>query len=160
MGIGETFGEAFAKAQLSAGQALPDKGSIFVSVNDRQRATGVEVAKAFAALGFAIFATRGTAQALRASGLECSVVFKVNEGRPNLVDLIKDHKVDLIINTPAGAHAFRDEKAIRRAAMHHQISCITTLSAGRAAAEGIAARRNQAVRVESLQHLHGRERVV
>ena len=160
MGIGETFGEAFAKAQLSAGQALPDQGSIFVSVNERQRAAGVEVAKAFASLGFAIFATRGTAQVLRASGLECSVVFKVNEGRPNLVDLIKDHKVDLIINTPAGAHAFRDEKAIRRAAMHHQISCITTLSAGRAAAEGIAARRNQAVRVESLQHLHGRERVV
>ena len=159
MGIGETFGEAFAKAQLSAGQSLPDSGAAFISVNDRQRAEGVEIARKFATLGFSIYATRGTAQSLRAVGIECRTVFKVNEGRPNLVDLIKDKQVDIIINTPAGAHAFHDEKAIRRAAAHHRIPCITTLSAARAAADGIAARRSQPATVRSLQELHAKETV-
>jgi carbamoyl-phosphate synthase large subunit len=159
MGIGEKFGEAFAKAQLSAGQMLPDSGAAFVSVNDRHRAEGVEIARKFATLGFSICATRGTAQSLRAVGIECRTVFKVNEGRPNLVDLIKDKQVDIIINTPAGAHAFHDEKAIRRAAAHHRIPCITTLSAARAAADGIAARRSQPTTVRSLQELHAKETV-
>ncbi len=159
MGIGETFGEAFAKAQLSAGQALPDQGSVFVSVNERQRAEGVEVAKKFADLGFSIYTTRGTAFSLRAAGLKCRVVLKVYEGRPNLVDHIKDRQVDLVINTPAGAHSFRDEKAIRRAAVQYHIPCITTLSAARAAADGIAARRAHPARVQSLQQLHANEHV-
>ncbi len=159
MGIGDTFGEAFAKAQLSAGQSLPDSGAAFVSVSDRQRAEGVDIARKFAALGFSIYATRGTAQSLRAAGIECRTVFKVNEGRPNLVDLIKGKQVDIIINTPAGAHAFHDEKAIRRAAGQHRISCITTLSAARAAADGIAARRAQPATVRSLQELHAKEAV-
>ena len=159
MGIGETFGEAFAKAQLSAGHALPDQGSVFISVNERQRAEGVEVAKQFAELGFSIYATRGTAFSLRAAGLQSRVVLKVYEGRPNLVDLIKDRRIDLIINTPAGAHSFRDEKAIRRAAVQYHISCITTLSAARAAADGIAARRAHPARVQSLQQFHANEHV-
>ena len=159
MGIGETFGEAFAKAQLSAGQALPDQGSVFISVNERQRAEGVDVAKQFAELRFSIYATRGTAFSLRAAGLECRVVLKVYEGRPNLVDLIKDRHVDLVINTPAGAHSFHDEKAIRRAAVQHHIPCITTLSAARAAAEGIAARRAHPARVQSLQQFHASEHI-
>ncbi len=154
MGIGSTFGEAFAKAQLSAGQALPDEGSVFISVNSRQIAEGVEVARKFAGLGFAIFATRGTASSLRAAGLNCKIVFKVNEGRPNLVDLITDHKIDLIINTPAGSHAFEDEKKIRGAGIQYGVPGVTTLSAGRAAANGIAARRKQAAQVRSLQDLH------
>jgi carbamoyl-phosphate synthase large subunit len=154
MGIGETFGEAFAKAQLSAGHALPDGGAVFVSVNERQRAEGVAVARKFAELGFALYGTRGTANALRAIGLECRTVFKVNEGRPNVVDLIKGREVALVINTPAGSHAFDDEKVIRRAAVHYRVSCITTLSAARAAADGIAARRAHPVRVNSLQELH------
>ncbi len=159
MGIGETFGEAFSKAQLSAGQALPDSGSIFFSISARQWQGAPEVARKFADLGFSLFSTRGTAQRLRNAGLDCKTVLKVNEGRPNLVDLIKGKQVDLIINTPAGAHAFHDEKAIRRAAVQQGIPCITTLSAARAAADGIAAKREGAVRVRSLQELHAGEPV-
>ena len=154
MGIGDTFGEAFAKAQLSAGQALPQSGSVFVSVNRRNRPEGIEVAKKFAALGMPLYATRGTASALRAEGLDCKVVFKVNEGRPNIVDLIKGRKVGLVINTPAGAHSFQDEKVIRRAAVQQNVPCITTLSGAKAAADGIAARRAQTPQVRSLQELH------
>ena len=159
MGIGDTFGEAFAKAQLSAGQALPETGSVFVSVNRRNRPEGIEVAKKFAALGLPLYATRGTASALRAEGLDCKVVFKVNEGRPNIVDLIKGRQLDLIINTPAGADSFQDEKVIRRAAVQQNVPCITTLSGARAAAEGIAARRTQPLQVRSLQELHASEKV-
>ncbi len=159
MGIGETFGEAFAKAQLSAGSALPDKGAVFISVTEPERAEGLAVARKFAALGFKIYATRGTAFAMRASGIECTVGLKVNEGRPNIVDLIKDRHLNLIVNSPAGARSFQDEKTIRREAMHHQIPCMTTLSAARAAAEGIAARREHPARVESLQQLHARKTV-
>jgi carbamoyl-phosphate synthase large subunit len=160
MGIGDTFGEAFSKAQLSAGQELPDSGSIFISISSRQWQGAPEVARKFADLGFSLFSTRGTAQRLRSAGLDCKTVLKVNEGRPNLVDLIKGKQVDLIINTPAGAHAFHDEKAIRRAAVLQGIPCITTLSAARAAADGIAARREGAVQVRSLQELHAGEAVV
>ena len=160
MGIGDTFGEAFAKAQLSAGQALPETGSIFVSVNRRNRPEGIKVAKKFAGLGLPLYATRGTASALRAAGLDCKVVFKVNEGRPNIVDLIKGRQVGLIINTPAGADSFQDEKVIRRAAVQQNVPCITTLSGARAAAEGIAARRTQPLQVRSLQELHASEKVL
>ncbi len=160
MGIGETFGEAFAKAQLSAGTALPDKGAVFISVTEWQRSEGLDVARKFADLGFKIYATRGTAYALRAAGIECTVGLKVNEGRPNIVDLTKDGRLDLIVNSPAGAQAFQDEKTIRRAAMQYRIPCLTTLSAARAAAEGIAARREHPARVESLQMLHARETAV
>jgi carbamoyl-phosphate synthase large subunit len=154
MGIGEIFGEAFAKAQLSAGQALPDRGAVFFSVNDRQKQEAIEVARKFADLGFSLFATRGTAHALKSAGMECRTVLKVNEGRPNVVDLIKAGELSLIINTPAGAHSFFDEKSIRRAAVTHRIPCITTLSGAKAAASGIAARRDNPVRVWSLQQLH------
>ena len=154
MGIGSTFGEAFAKAQLSAGQALPDAGAVFVSVNSRWIEQGIEVARKFAELGFELFATRGTASSLRAAGLRCKTVFKVNEGRPNAIDLLADRKIDLIVNTPAGPHAFEDEKKIRSAAIQHGVPGMTTLSAARAAANGIAARREQAARVRSLQDLH------
>ncbi|MBI3695598.1 MAG: carbamoyl-phosphate synthase large subunit [Acidobacteria bacterium] len=154
MGVGEIFGEAFAKAQLSAGQALPEQGSVFLSVNDRQKQDAVEVARKFADLGFSLVATRGTAFALKAAGIDCRTVLKVNEGRPNAVDLIKAGELSLIINTPAGAHSFFDEKSIRRAAVTHRIPCITTLSGAKAAAHGIAARRKNPVRVWSLQQLH------
>src|SRR5262249_34061226 len=87
MGVGEFFGEAFAKAQLSAGQALPERGSIFLSVDDRQKPDAVGVARKFADLGFQLVATRGTAHSLRAAGIECRTLLKVNEGRPNVVDL-------------------------------------------------------------------------
>jgi carbamoyl-phosphate synthase large subunit len=154
MGVGETFGEAFFKAQLSAGNPLPDGGAVFMSIGAKHKDEAVEIAKKFDAMGFKLFGTRGTATRLRAAGLDCKVVFKVNEGRPNVVDLIKDGKVSLIINTPAGASAFEDERAIRRAAAAQQVPCISMLTAGRAAADGIAAKREQAVQVRSLQELH------
>jgi carbamoyl-phosphate synthase large subunit len=154
MGVGETFGEAFAKAQLSANNPLPESGAVFISINSRQKQEVAPLARKYAELGFDIYATRGTASVIHAAGMECKTVFKVNEGRPNVVDLVKDRIVDLIINTPSGAHAFEDERAIRRAAVQYQIPCITTLSAARAAADGIQARRAGAVSVLSLQELH------
>ena len=156
MGVGESFGEAFAKAQISAGQALPEKGAVFISVNRRNRQGGLTAARKFADLGFVIHATRGTASALRAADIECKVAFKVNEGRPNVVDLIKGGQVDLILNTPAGSHSFDDEKVIRRAAMTKNIPCITTISGAKAAADGIASRRTNIAQVYSLQQLHAK----
>ncbi len=99
-------------------------------------------------------ATRGTAAALEAAGIEAEEVFKVNEGRPNIVDLIKTAKIDLIINTPLGRESFYDEKSIRRAAIRYNIPCITTLAAAHAAARGIEALLNQGIEVAALQDLH------
>src|SRR5579885_2187590 len=155
MGVGENFGEAFAKAQLSAGTPLPDKGRVFLSVNDRDKPIAVVLARRFAELGFEIAATRGTAAAIRNAGVGVKTVFKVNEGRPNAVDLLKAGSLNLAIYTAtSGAHAFADEKAIRRNAVTHRIPCITTMSGARAAAEAIASRRRAPVRVWSLQEIH------
>ncbi|HUA82960.1 MAG TPA: carbamoyl-phosphate synthase large subunit [Bryobacteraceae bacterium] len=160
MGVGENFGEAFAKAQLSAGTPLPDKGRVFISVNDRDKALAAVLAKRFHELGFEITATRGTASMIRAAGLPVKTVFKVNEGRPNSVDLMKSRSVDLVIYTAtSGAHAFSDEKAIRRTALMHRVPCITTMSGARAAVEAIASRRRDPIRVWSLQEIHGTARV-
>ena len=154
MGIGATFGEAFAKAQLSAGQVLPDEGSVFISVNSRQIAEGIEMARKFAEFGFRIYATRGTAHSFRAAGLRCRTIMKVNEGRPNALDLIVNRKIDLIINTPAGPYAFEDEKKIRSAAIQHGIASMTTLNAAKAAVSAIAARTARGARVRALQDLY------
>ncbi len=155
MGVGENFGEAFGKAQLSAGTPLPDRGSIFISVNEGDKAIAVEVARRFADLGFQITATRGTASAIQQSGVRCKTVFKVNEGRPNAVDLMKAGSVQLVIYTPtSGATSFSDERAIRRTAVSWRVPIITTMSGARAAAEAVAARRQHPVRVWSLQELH------
>jgi len=154
MGIGQSFGEAFAKAQLSAGTPLPDSGTIFISVNDRFKAEAVEVARKFAELGFSLVATRGTASAIRSAGMQCKTVFKVNEGRPNAVDLLKGGSLQLVIYTATGALSFSDEKAIRRSAVLYRIPCITTLSGARAAAEAVASRRRDPMRVWSLQEIH------
>jgi carbamoyl-phosphate synthase large subunit len=156
MGVGENFGEAFAKAQLSAGTPLPEQGTVFVSVNDRDKAAAVEVARTLADFGFKLAATRGTAAALRAVGLQTKTVLKVNEGRPNAVDLLKAGSIQLVIYTATGAHSFSDEQAIRRATVTHRIPCITTLSGARAAAEGVASRRRDPIRVWSLQEIHAR----
>jgi carbamoyl-phosphate synthase large subunit len=154
MGVGEDFGEAFAKAQLSAGTPLPEKGCVFVSVNDRDKPAAVEVARSFAQFGFQLTATRGTAAVLKAAGLACKTVLKVNEGRPNSVDLMKAGAIQLVIYTPTGAYSFQDEKVIRRTAVFYRIPCITTLSGARAAAGALASRRRAPLRVWSLQELH------
>ncbi len=154
MGVGTNFGEAFAKAQLSAGTPLPDKGMVFLSVNDRHKTNAVELAQRFAWLGFQLAATRGTAAALAAAGLKCRKVFKVNEGRPNAVDLMKAGQLQLAIYTSAGASSFSDERIIRRTAIAYRVPCITTMSAAGAAVEAIASRRQDPVRVWSLQEIH------
>jgi carbamoyl-phosphate synthase large subunit len=154
MGVAETFGEAFAKAQIAAGLTLPVSGNAFVSVNERDKPNVAEVAKKLVELGFRLVATHGTADVLSAAGLLVERVYKVKEGRPNVVDLIKGDKIQLIINTPRGAEPWFDEKAIRRAAVQHHIPTITTLAAARAAAEGIAALQRGELNVRSLQSLH------
>jgi carbamoyl-phosphate synthase large subunit len=154
MGISKSFGQAFAKAQLAAGQRLPQKGAIFLSVNDRDKRNVGALGKDLQALGFRLLATRGTAAALAVAGVESEPVFKVNEGRPNIVDQIKTRKIDLIINTPLGRESFYDEKSIRRAAIRHNVPCITTMSAAHAAALGIRALLDQNIEVAALQDLH------
>jgi len=154
MGVGANFGEAFLKAQIAAGSPLPAEGTVFLSVNDHHKAEAVDVARRFAEMGFRLVATRGTAAALRAAGLTCKTVFKVNEGRPNAVDLLKAGGIQLAVYTTTGAPAFHDEKAIRRAAVVYRVPCITTLSGARAAADAAAARRRDPIRVWSLQGIH------
>jgi carbamoyl-phosphate synthase large subunit len=158
MGISSTFGVAFAKAQLAAGQRLPQEGTVFISVNDHDKRHVTGLVQDLLAAGLRVVATRGTAAALSAAGIEVESVFKVNEGRPNIVDLIKTARVNLVINTPLGRESFYDEKSIRRAAIRYNIPCITTLSAATAAAKGIRAMAmaGQAVDVAALQDLHRR----
>src|SRR5438876_5758162 len=154
MGVADNFGEAFYKAQLSAGQKLPTQGTVFISVNDQDKPHVAEVAKRFFELGFKLVATHGTADLIEASGLPVDRVYKVKEGRPNPVDLIKADRLQLIVNTPHGPDPYFDEKAIRRAAVTARIPTITTLSAARAAADGIAALQRGEVNVRALQQLH------
>ena len=154
MGVADTFGEAFAKAQLSAGQKLPVKGTVFLSVNDHDKPAVAALALQFVELGFKLVATHGTADVLEKAGFVVERVFKVKEGRPNVVDLIKGDRIQLIINTPRGQDTFFDEKAIRRAAVTQRIPTITTLGAARAAADGIVALQQQEISVNALQNLH------
>jgi carbamoyl-phosphate synthase large subunit len=154
MGVGKNFGEAFAKAQLSAGTPMPEKGTVFISVNDRYKSEVIPIGKRFAELGFDLVGTRGTAALLQSAGLKCRVVFKVNEGRPNAVDLLKAGSIQLVVYTTTGALSFEDEKQIRRAAVTYRVPCITTMSGARAAAEAIASRLRDPIRVWSLQEIH------
>ena len=154
MGVGESFGEAFAKAQLAAGTPLPDRGALFISVNDRDKPAAVPVAARFREFGFELYATRGTAAVLKAAGLSCKTVFKVNEGRPNAVDWLKAGKLNLVIYTTTGWHSFPDEQTIRRNALLYRTVCITTMSGARAAVEAVASRRRDPVRTWNLQELH------
>jgi carbamoyl-phosphate synthase large subunit len=154
MGVAASFGEAFAKAQLSAGQVLPASGTVFFSVNDHDKPAVVELARRYIYLGFRIVATEGTANVLEKAGLSIERVFKVKEGRPNVVDLIKGDRIQLIINTPRGQDTFFDEKAIRRAAVLARIPTITTIAAAQAAVEGIAAMQRHQTTVYALQQLH------
>jgi carbamoyl-phosphate synthase large subunit len=159
MGVGDNFGEAFAKAQLSAGTPLPEKGTIFISVNDKYKPEVVPIARRFAELGFDLVATRGTASMLHSAGLKCRTVFKVNEGRPNAVDLLKAGAIQLIVYTTTGAISFEDEKSIRRSAVTWRVPCITTMSGARAAVEAVASRLRDPIRVWSLQEIHQKEEV-
>jgi carbamoyl-phosphate synthase large subunit len=154
MGVADNFGEAFAKAQIAAGQVLPLQGTVFLSVNDHDKEGAVSLARQFVEMGFHVVATHGTALVLEMAGLQPERVYKVKEGRPNVVDLIKGDRIQLIVNTPRGQDTFFDEKAIRRAAVLARIPTITTLAAARAAAEGISALQEGTLSVVALQTLH------
>jgi carbamoyl-phosphate synthase large subunit len=154
MGVADNFGEAFAKAQIAAGQYLPLKGTVFFSVNDRDKAQLIAVARQYIELGFHIVATEGTADILAKNGMLVDRVYKVKEGRPNVVDYIKGDRIQLIVNTPQGQDTFFDEKAIRRAAVTQRIPTITTMAAAKAAAEGIEALQKNTITVNALQSLH------
>jgi carbamoyl-phosphate synthase large subunit len=158
MGVADNFGEAFAKAQTAAGQKLPTQGTVFISVTDHDKPNVTAVARKFVDMGFKLVATAGTADVLENAGMSVERVYKVKEGRPNVVDLIKGERIQLIVNTPTGLEPWFDEKAIRRAAVTARIPTITTLSAARAAAEGIAALQRGEIKVQALQYLHA-ERV-
>ena len=154
MGSGLTFGEAFAKAQLAAGQVLPIRGTVFISVNDHDKDQVVPLARRFADLGFSIAATLGTALCLERAGLQVEKVYRVKEGRLNVVDLIKTNRVQLVVNTPEGQNSHFDEKAIRRAVVLYRVPTVTTIAASWAVAEGIAALLSNQVNVCSLQQWH------
>ena len=155
MGIGENLGLAFAKAQMAAQPALPTKGNIFISVADRQKTKIAELAQGFVDLGFTLFATSGTGAALKAAGIPVQKLFKLNEGRPNALDMIKNGELAMIINTPSGKVAREDEVKIRSTATANRIPIITTLRAANASLAGIRALRAHGLSVKSLQEYHG-----
>ncbi|MFQ5700640.1 MAG: carbamoyl-phosphate synthase large subunit [Acidobacteriota bacterium] len=154
MGIAGSFGHAFAKAQAGSGVPLPIRGNVFISVNDNDKPNVVDIARRLHELGFNLMATGGTAEHLKTRQIPAEFVFKVNEGRPNIVDHIKNGTIALVINTPLGRESYFDETAIRISATQHGVPCITTLSAGAAAVEGIQALKGQALTVRSLQEYH------
>ncbi len=155
MGVGSTFGEAYGKAMEGAGLDLPLNGKAFISVNNTDKGQAVILARRLRKLGFDLVATHGTATRLREVGLECESVFKVNEGRPNIADLIRQGDIALIINTPLGKASFYDEKAIRKAALQFNVPCVTTITGAEALIEAISTKRSQAsVIVRSLQEIH------
>ena len=154
MGVGDTFGEAYDKAQLGANSAIPSSGRVFISLRDCDKADGVVVAKSFTALGFELVATRGTAAVISQAGLKVDVVNKVAEGRPHIVDMIKNDGVTLVLNTTEGKQAIKDSASIRRSAENHSVYYTTTLSGGEAICLALEARKKQGQQVRRLQDLH------
>jgi carbamoyl-phosphate synthase large subunit len=151
MGIDSSFPMAFAKSQLAANSALPKSGKVFVSVADRDKADIVAVARALTQMGYQVLSTRGTAGALRSAGIAVQEVPKLQEGRPNLIDLMKNDEIALVINTPSGKGARTDEGKIRAAAVANGVTCITTLAAAQAAVEACRALREHELTVVPLQ---------
>jgi carbamoyl-phosphate synthase large subunit len=151
MGSGATFGEAFAKAQIACGNHLPTGGNAFLSVNDRDKETLLPIARDLAAMGFQLLATGGTAAYLQRQGLQVTSIYKVNEGRPNAVDYIKNGQIALVVNTPLGKASYFDEGAIRRAAVLYRVPALTTLSGAAAAVQAIQALREGNWTLQSLQ---------
>ncbi len=152
MGIDSDFARAFAKSQLSAGSTIPLKGTVFVSVKESDKPAIVPAIKQLLELGFSVVATRGTAQYLQGAGLEVDVVNKVREGRPHIVDMLKDHKIALVINTTEGSQSISDSFSIRRTALLNKIPYYTTIAGARAFAQAIAAiKGGQGLDVKSIQ---------
>ncbi len=151
MGISDSFGSAFAKAQLAAGNGLPLEGAMLITVNDSDKANVTPIARRFHEMGFKLHATGGTAKYLRARGIPVSTVFKVHEGRPNCLDLVLNGEVQLLVNTPLGKHAQWDDYTLRQAAIRNRVAYTTTLSAASAASDAILSLRSRTSAVRSLQ---------
>ncbi|WP_029894247.1 carbamoyl-phosphate synthase large subunit [Desulfohalovibrio reitneri] len=155
MGMDDNFGLAYLKAQHAAGQKLPTSGTVFISVNDTDKEAVLEPARVFAELGFGITASRGTAAHLRKHGLECEEVLKVYEGRPHIVDAIKNRQIDLVINTVSGKKTIHDSKSLRQAALLYGIPYATTIAGARAMAHAVRARSHAGLGVQCLQEYYG-----
>ncbi|HYJ92631.1 MAG TPA: carbamoyl-phosphate synthase large subunit, partial [Pyrinomonadaceae bacterium] len=155
MGVGASFGEAYGKAMEGAGLKLPLTGKAFISVTDADKGQAAILARRLKNLDFELIATYGTANRLREVGLQCEDVFKVNEGRPNIADLIRQGEISLIINTPLGRISYYDEQAIRKAALQFNVPCVTTITGAEALVEAIAAKKSErSVKVRNLQEIH------
>jgi carbamoyl-phosphate synthase large subunit len=154
MGVSDDFGMAFAKAQLAAGFRVPSEGTVFISVNDFDKKGVLPHARALHELGFHILATRGTAEFLERHGVPAEMVYKVNEGRPNVVDHIKNKRIAIVFNTPLGRESFYDDGAIRKSATQHGVLCVTTLTGTAATVQAIRALRERPLDVISLQEIH------
>jgi carbamoyl-phosphate synthase large subunit len=154
MGISPAFGQAFAKAQMACGMRLPTEGKVFISVNDYDKDAVIPIGRGLAEMGFRLTASAGTAHRLAEAGLAVEMIYKVNEGRPNIVDRILNGDIQLILNTPLGRESHFDEESIRRTATSRGVPCITTLSGGAAAVEGIRALRQGGLGVAPLQDYH------
>jgi carbamoyl-phosphate synthase large subunit len=158
MGISTDFGIAFAKSQQAAGFRIPTSGNVFVSVNDFDKAGVLPHAKALHEMGLQILATKGTADYLCANGVPAEIVYKVNEGRPNVVDRIKNGDIRIVLNTPLGGESFYDDSAIRKSATMHNVLVVTTLTATAATVQAIRALRERAADYVSLQEIHAHAR--
>ncbi|KAM3105671.1 ATP-binding protein, partial [Phormidesmis sp. 146-33] len=151
MGIDTDFGKAYAKAELAASQRLPLQGTVFVSMNDREKTLVVPVVKDLMSLGFKVVATEGTRKVLKENGLEVELVLKLHEGRPHVLDSIKNEQIQLIINTPSGEEAYTDDRLIRRTALTYKIPIITTIAGAKATASAIRSLQSQPLTVSALQ---------
>jgi carbamoyl-phosphate synthase large subunit len=154
MGIADSFGAAYAKAQMAADNTLPMTGAILITVNDPDKPTVTPIARRFHAMGFRILATPGTAAYLRARGIPADTVLKLHEGRPNAIDFIVNGDVHLLINTPLGKHSQQDDYTMRQAAVAHRVPYTTTMSAANAACDAILALRFRSLTVSALQDWH------
>ncbi|MDP6168782.1 MAG: carbamoyl-phosphate synthase large subunit [Candidatus Marinimicrobia bacterium] len=153
MGMSKTLGESFRKASISAGTLIPSEGTVFISVNNADKLDVIPIARDLSEMGFALVATSGTAKELERNGLTVSTIFKVGEGRPNIVDGIKNGEINLVINTPMGARARYDEEAIGRSCIQHGIVAITTLSGASAALRAIRVS-SKRIELDSMQNYH------
>jgi carbamoyl-phosphate synthase large subunit len=154
LGMADSYGLAFYKAQEATQQPLPSEGTVLMTVADMDKKHIVDVAKEFNNLGFKILATEGTHLLLADNGIESERILKMHEGRPNIVDAIKNGEIQLVVNTPAGKLSKYDDSYIRKAALKYKVPYITTTAAAAATAKGIAARRNGEAGVRSLQTYH------
>ncbi|MEA5451241.1 carbamoyl-phosphate synthase large subunit [Leptolyngbya sp. CCNP1308] len=155
MGIDADFGKAFAKAALGANQKIPLTGTVFISMNDRDKAAVIPVAKELADMGLKLIATSGTRAALMDEGLTVGLILKVHEGRPNIEDAIKNNEIQLIINTPAGSTAIEDDRSIRRTALAYKVPIITTIAGAKATTAAIGSLQQHPLQVKSLQEYVG-----